>query len=477
MVQPIVCALVLSLVAVVCSAEPCVFTTAAVNKTVISSVPFSNPSDVLAVDLNKDGAIDVVGALVDEGAVVWFRNNGKGMFPTGRLVIDASAAGVLAIFAADLNGDNSTDILAGCAGDSTVVWYPNTGQGPVSFGPKRIIASFAPIVRSVFAADLNGDRSLDVLYGISGVTKAVIWYRNNGTGGFPFGPVVISSNVSRPYVFAADLTNDGSVDVIVADDAAGVLSWYRNDGTGSFPTGRQLLASPRFFYPNPVSVATADLTDDGLVDVVSAWVYGGVVLYLNKGTGFSSPQLLSKSKDSGTRDVSLADMNNDGFLDIVMAELDVGVTWMMNFGSGDFRLDRSVLNADPKKPVAVAVADLDGNGLPDVVSASSLDNSFAWSSNDFQSGFEVAAYTMDAKFDSTYGVVFFATLVADITNDGAVDIIFSLQTESSIGAYKNDGDGTFSGGREVLWSTRSNPRYLAVADLNRDTYVLQALVA
>ena len=76
-------------------------------------------------------------------------------------------------------------------------------------------------------------------------------------------------------------------------------------------------------------------------------------------------------------------MDNDGDLDILSAsENDDTIAWYENNGAADPLFTKAVIATSADNAYDVQVADLDGDGDLDIVSASSLDNTVAWYEND-----------------------------------------------------------------------------------------------
>jgi len=166
---------------------------------------------------------------ISPGPIAWYKNDGNGNFTTMSVGTKLFVTGV---FSADLDGDGSMDVLSTSTSDATVAWFANGGTG--SFTPRPDLSAGALGVQSIFAADFDSDGDMDVvtcdIFNLGGVT----WYSNSGTGSFTVQPPIDSSAGYPQSVFAADLDDDGNIDVLIASVTGGGLPnvvWYRNNGT------------------------------------------------------------------------------------------------------------------------------------------------------------------------------------------------------------------------------------------------------
>ena len=82
-----------------------------------------------------------------------------------------------------------------------------------------------------------------------------------------FAKRVVSSERKGAYgLAAADVDQDGRVDLVVASNGDNTVSWYRNVGNGSWEY-REIYTDASFV----LSVTTGDFDRDGDMDVASAW--------------------------------------------------------------------------------------------------------------------------------------------------------------------------------------------------------------
>ncbi|MFQ5605675.1 MAG: FG-GAP repeat domain-containing protein [bacterium] len=164
------------------------------------------------------------------------------------------------------------------------------------------------------------------------------WYENTDSqGSFGEQRVITTSAEGAESVYAADLDGDGDFDVLSASGEDDKIAWYENtDGKGNF--GPQKVISISVNWPE--SVYAADLDGDGDVDVLSASdMDGKITFYENTDSKghFEQQQVITTSAEWGLF-IYVADLDGDGDLDVLTASSgDVEIAWYRN-------LSRSVRN-------------------------------------------------------------------------------------------------------------------------------------
>ncbi len=162
-----------------------------------------------------------------------------------------------------------------------------------AFGPQQVITTNASGAMSVFAADLDNDGDMDVL-SASQVDDKIGWYENDGFGNFGSQKIITTNADGAALVFASDLDNDGDNDVLSASYIDGIVAWYENNGAGQF--GPQKIIC-NFSEPGQISIFSIDLDNDNYKDVlVAQWGStsgeGAVCWFKNLGNGtFSSTSI------------------------------------------------------------------------------------------------------------------------------------------------------------------------------------------
>jgi len=228
-----------------------------------------------------------------------------------------------------------------------------------------------------------------------------------------------------------DFNEDGKPDFAVTDFNASVIQIFPGNGDGTF--GSPIATS---IAPHPYSVAAADLDGDGHLDLVISLINAqGFEVLLGNGNGqFHSPVVYTVSGLPTTSTVgqaALKDINGDGKIDVVLAT-DRGISVFLNNGSGGFT--QSPITIDSGNVIAnVAVLDLNGDRIPDLVAAEST-----FDINGNSTGAVVYALGHgDGTFGPVTNIADFSgpptgLAVADIDRDGLPDVVVSFAT-STIG--------------------------------------------
>ena len=129
---------------------------------------------------------------------------------------------------ADLDGDGDPDVLGGSVAFGALDWYENQLDEPAAGFVRRLI-SYPYVIEAIFPVDLDGDSDLD-WYGLARRQRGrLVRDRLDQPSGNPFVYRQISNlgNGVRS-VFAADLDGDGDADVIAGSTTDSEVAWYEN---------------------------------------------------------------------------------------------------------------------------------------------------------------------------------------------------------------------------------------------------------
>jgi hypothetical protein len=276
-----------------------------------------------------------------------------------------------------------------------------------------------------------------------------------------FSPATAFPAGTTPQAVAtADLDNDGKLDLVTANSDDGTVSVLLGDGAGGFGPATDFPAGSV-----PSSVAVGDFNDDGIPDLATGNRGGwDVAVLLGNGDGSFQPPASTPLWTGEPQSVAVGDFNADGTMDLAVSThyfyalygYDYGyVEVLMGDGQGGFTEHTwyDVVSV----PVGLTVADLNADGHPDVVTANEDYGlvTVLLGNGDFT--FSVAGYFATGPGPR-------AAAVGDFTGDGFLDI---LTVGQGVDVLPGNGAGTFAG---PVHSYSGGPGLTAVAaaDFNGD---------
>jgi hypothetical protein len=219
---------------------------------------------VSVADLDGDGDLDALSASSYGNEIAWYENTAGDASSWTKHVLSTAATNAKTVLAADIDGDGALDVVAGSFGAARVAWYENLEGTPPTFTLHTIATDFSDRW-ALFAADIDGDGSMDVV-SASYSESTISWHENDGSGG-GWARHFIATGVPGAYsVHAADLDLDGDLDVAAASIGNDTVAWYENDGSGEGWAVSLLSTSA----DRANTVSAADLDGDGDLDALSA---------------------------------------------------------------------------------------------------------------------------------------------------------------------------------------------------------------
>jgi len=416
---------------------------------------------VYAADINGDNNIDVISASFDDDKISWYENiDGLGTIGNQKN-ITTHANGAISIFAADFDGDNDMDILSASYNDDKIAWYENI-DGLGTFGSEQTISINADGAMSVFAADIDNDGDMDIV-SASALDFKIAWYENtDGIGTFGTQQIITTDVINVWSIYVADIDGDGDNDVLSASKDDNKIAWYENtDGAGTFSS--QIIITTNVSEPR--SVFADDIDGDGDIDVLSAsYSDDKIAWYENTdGLGTFSTQNIISSSVNGAYNIFTTDFDGDGDKDVLSAAYaDDKIYWHENDGLGTFSSQHTI-SSSIDGVISVFATDIDNDGDKDVLSASLNDNKVLLFKNTDGLGTFSNRITISPKTNGAYCVY-----AADLDSDGDYDVISASYTDKIIAWYENtDGLGSF-GPQIILASDVTGARSVYATDIDND---------
>jgi len=271
------------------------------------------------------------------------------------------------------------DLRIGCASVGAVLLLVACGGGGGD-----VISPFWTH-SGLVVADIDGDGRVDVAVTATYVAGPpphpgyVQIYRQSSPGAFD-APVQYGVGPDPWGLSAGDFDGDGRPDLVAATPATVAPQPNVTGDSGGISILRQDPAIAGSFLPSQwvptggaaTDAAIAQLTSDNLADVIVAdgVLVNGRALLLEQNPSapgtLLAPMSLLAGSGKGSEDLAVADINGDGLSDIVLAAYDAVAVFYQRAGGG---FDPVVILLAGLRVQGVAVADLDGDGRADIVVA------------------------------------------------------------------------------------------------------------
>ena len=419
-----------------------------------ASIPDSAAHQFVAVgDVNGDNHQDLVATtnrdLVGnpESRLSLFLNDGSGGFPTRTPLSDTfyynSRQTPRDVQVIDLNGDGHLDIVGIVeGGGSELFFHMNRGDGTFGFSQGAYSGFLAT---GLALGDFDGDQDIDAATAQSGLNTVRVHLEQIN----PHFPRLTEQDLPQTLITGqrgltvGDFDGDGNLDLYATVETdPTTVNVYKNSPAGTFTYLTQVVLSHR-----AGTSELADLDGDGSPEVIAY-------------SRFSSTEVSVLKSSSGTLSVDSTldigfvpdrirarDLNQDSFPDLIASRVGGSFRVYLNDGDGNFTPPPANYPGG-----LISVGDVDQDGDLDVAAAGAgiLLNDGSGSLTPFGPSLPSAS----------------EIVLADIDNDGKLDLVYSIGTSRTLNLRKNTGNVTFSS--PVTLETSIRP--------SEDTYDLEIFV-
>ncbi|UBF30105.1 FG-GAP-like repeat-containing protein (plasmid) [Kovacikia minuta CCNUW1] len=464
---------------------------------------FSTPTTLLPTgghrlaigDLNGDGRLDLVTGSFDGKTLSVHLQQSTGTFlqPTDLTITNSPGGEIVAIGLADLDGDQDLDLFSlngagyGNELDNTKnnlnVWV-NNGQGGFGTTPLTTqLGNQRPV--AISSGDVNGDNRLDFVvssktYTLSGNQIIVASQQVSvllGQANAPFSIANTYTGGEGVQTALGDVNGDGKLDLAMLASDSTSISLLTGQGDGSFTA----LSGTPFSAPTGnliTSVFLKDVNGDGKLDLINTLTPGANNVAVSFGQGNSTLGAAQFYQLTGATDRLLfgdfttqaEDPSLPGKLDLLIPTEGVSPNngLLVNQGartfvarpyadSRDFTVGNNPVVGS--NPTAIATGDINGDSIPDVVTANAGTNTVSVGLGNGDGTF--ATIPDYAVGSSPQGVA-----LGDLNGDGKLDFVTANYGNGTVSIGLGDGKGFFAAASSI--AVGANPTSVSLGDLNGD---------
>jgi FG-GAP-like repeat len=349
--------------------------------------------------------------------------------------------------------------------------FVNCRSGVEKKDPQFEIVSFkvGKGAGSVEVADFNKDHFPDIAVA-NAEDSSVSILLGNGKGTFTeaSGSPFFANRYPNDLVIA-DFNKDGNLDLGIANTEVSFLTVLLGNGKGQF---QQASNSPFMVdsKPHTHGIATGDFNGDGILDLATdSWATNTVLILFGDGNGnFGGQQSYPVGKRPYQR-LRAADVNKDGMPDIVTSNLEGNnVTVLLAAGKGKFsEAPNSPIQAGDA-PFGLAIGDVNGDNLPDIAVVNSPTITAESKGKD---GLTILIGDGTGRFLPMKNSPFETgkspsrVAIGDIDGDGINDIVVTNYNNKSISIFYMSRQGL---SKSRIINVGSRPDGVAIQDMNND---------
>ncbi|CAF3167606.1 unnamed protein product [Rotaria sp. Silwood2] len=452
----------------------------------------SAPDSVTVANFNDDSHVDI--AVTINGNIGIFLGYGNGTFMNMVTYSTGYNSRPQSIAAGDINGDHQLDITVTNSETDQIGIFLGYGDGTFARQieyPTGMI--FSP--EAIYVADLNGDNRSDIVVTVSNYVGILLGY-GNGT----FASMIIYSNEDRSKpksITIHDFNNDNRLDIAVINHDPDSVGVFLGNGNGTFKKQTRYSTGEN---SKPQSIAVGDLNGDQWLDIIVTNGFkkrvGLFFGYANE--TFTEQRSFSTGIQSFPRGVIVNDFNSDGLLDIVVAD---SFTSMIQVYLVDsirlFDTKTTYSTGNESRPCSVVVADLNNDDRIDIIVANKGTNtigiflgydngtfanlitySTGENSNpcavvvhDFNNDDRLDIAVANSNTNNVDGSQPCSIAVSDFNNDHQLDIAVVNSGTNNVMILRGNGNGSFVFDSFIAMGYEARPNSIGVGYFNQDHWI------
>jgi len=322
---------------------------------------------------------------------------------------------------------------------------------------------------SVEVGDFNKDGKPDIAIAAAEDSAVIILLGNNKGQFTQAAGSPISANKFPNDIVIDDFNKDGNLDLGIANTDVSELTVLLGDGKGQFHPAEK---SPFRVSSKPHThgIATGDFNGDGNLDLATdSWGINSVLVIFGDGRGNFNNEKLYKVGKRPYQRLRAADVNKDGKPDIVTTNLEGNnATVLLGMGNGNFNEANGSPFPAGDAPFGIAIGDVNGDDNPDLAIVNSPTITAESKGKD---GLTILLGDVSGKFSSLKGSPFETgkspsrVAIGDIDGNGINDIVATNYNDKSISIFYMD-KTTVTKTTQI--SVGNRPDGIAIDDLNSD---------
>ena len=327
----------------------------------------TGPQSVVTGDFNGDGIPDLAVVNAYASTITVLLGNGDGTFTSTPLL--ATGISPRSIVVGDFNRDGHIDLAVTVLNSNSINSSVNVflGNGDGTFTPSSLSPLAGQDAGTMLVGDYNGDGLLDLAV-VNGEAPGLTVLLGNGDGTFTPSTLSPQLGFAPSAIAQGDFNGDGILDLAVANFYNNNVTILLGAGDGTFG---QIGTVTTGGYSN--SIAVGDLNGDGKLDLAISNEYNGTVtILLGKGDGTFTAAASPSLSGGELSAIAIADLNADGNADLIVANFSSSITVLR--GNGDSTFAAGINATVGSGAQSLAVGDWNRDGIPDVVTANTNDN-------------------------------------------------------------------------------------------------------